>query len=189
MDDLNFMQVSRPIGFLLAVTYVAFCAGLTVWPEVQAAQSMNLPILSAVTVDDVSMDEIIEDVLEKRRDRHEDVDEKDLESLSHINILVLGLDARKANQNPHCDAIHMFSLDLEQWNMTITSVPRGTYSYIPPGNYPANEYYLANACAFAGLPYGIEQIEKVIGIKSDYVVSVGFSYGGDCYQREKKISE
>lgn len=121
------------------------------------------------------MDEIIEDVLEKRRSRHGEVDETDLESLSNINILILGLDGRKSGQNPHCDAIHMFSLDLTQWNMTITSVPRGTYSYIPPGNYPPNEYYLANACAYAGIPYGIEQIEKVIGIKADYVVTVGFS--------------
>jgi len=169
------MQVSRPIGFVLAISYIAFCVGITLWPKIHIAQSMSLPIISTITVDEVSMDEIIEDTLEKRRLRNEDVDETDLESLSQINILVLGLDARKANQNPHCDAIHMFSLDLDQWNMTVTSVPRGTYAYIPPGNYPATEYYLANACSFAGLPYGIEQIEKVIGIKADYVVTVGFS--------------
>ncbi|MFA6522668.1 MAG: LCP family protein [Patescibacteria group bacterium] len=96
-------------------------------------------------------------------------------SEDEINILLLGLDARKGTENPHCDAIHMFTLNVEDWTVHITSVPRGTYTYIPPGNYASTEYYLANACAFAGLDYGIQQIEKVVGVKADYYVTVGFS--------------
>lgn len=102
-------------------------------------------------------------------------EEADLDSIDELNVLLLGLDARKDEANPRCDAIHMFTLDLEDWDVTITSVPRGTYSYIPPGTYEEAQYYLANACAFAGLEYGIEQIEKVVGFEADHVVTVGFS--------------
>jgi hypothetical protein len=93
-----------------------------------------------------------------------------------INILLLGLDARKnATTSPHCDAIHLFTLDLEKMTVDITSVPRGTYVYIPPGTYAPNQYYLGNACELAGHDYTITQIEKVLGVKADYVVKVGFS--------------
>ncbi|MFH1611613.1 MAG: LCP family protein [Patescibacteria group bacterium] len=93
---------------------------------------------------------------------------------SQINVLLLGLDGRIEDSNPHCDAIHFFTLDVENWNMIITSVPRGTYTYIPQ-KLVDTEYYLANACSYEGLDYGIEQIEKVIGVKADYVITVNFS--------------
>jgi len=92
-----------------------------------------------------------------------------------LNILVLGLDSRKEGIEQHCDSIHMVSIDTTAWTVLVTSVPRGTYAYIPPGTYADNEYYLANACAFAGLDYGVEQIEHIVGVKSDYVVTAGFS--------------
>ncbi len=92
-----------------------------------------------------------------------------------VNILVLGLDSRKEGIEQHCDSIHMVSVNTADWTVLVTSVPRGTYAYIPPGTYAENEYYLANACAFAGLDYGIEQIEHIVGVKSDYVVTAGFS--------------
>lgn len=92
-----------------------------------------------------------------------------------INVLVLGIDSRKEGDEQHCDAIHMLTVNTTDWTTTITSVPRGTYAYIPPGNYEETDYYIANACAFAGLEYGIEQIERIIGVKHDYVVTVGFS--------------
>lgn len=97
-----------------------------------------------------------------------------LEDQTKIHVLFLGLDARKEDENPHCDAIHLFTLDLENWAVQITTVPRGTYAYIPRALEPA-EYYLANACSYEGLEYGIEQIEKVAGMKADYVVTVNFS--------------
>lgn len=92
-----------------------------------------------------------------------------------VNILVLGIDSRKEGLEQHCDAIHMVSINTKDWTVLVTSVPRGTYAYIPPGNYKENEYYLSNACAFAGLDYGVSQIERIVGVKSDYVVTAGFS--------------
>ncbi len=93
-----------------------------------------------------------------------------------INILLLGLDARKsATTSPHCDAIHLFTLDLDKMTVDITSVPRGTYTYIPPGTYAPNQYYLGNACELAGHEYTIKQIEKILGVKADHIIKVGFS--------------
>jgi len=93
---------------------------------------------------------------------------------TQVNVLLLGLDSRKEDGDPHCDAIHMFTLDLINWDIAITTVPRGTYAYIPQ-ILEETDYYLANACYYEGLEYGIDQIEKVVGVQADYVVTVNFS--------------
>lgn len=92
-----------------------------------------------------------------------------------INVLVLGIDSRKEGEEQHCDAIHMFSINIETWDVKITSVPRGTTASLPSGSWKPTEYYLANACAYGGLDYGIAQIERIVGVKHDYLVTVGFS--------------
>jgi len=122
-----------------------------------------------------SMDEVVDAILADRTQKIEAGEIVDFGDENEINVLVLGLDARKGNQEPRCDGIHMFTLSLDDWSVHITSVPRGTYTYIPPGTYPKTEYYLANACAYAGLDYGVSQIEKVVGVKADYVATLGFS--------------
>lgn len=122
------------------------------------------------------IDSVVDDVLSARTSAIEAGETSvDFGSEDEINILLLGLDSRKGNREPHCDAIHMFTLNISDWTMHITSVPRGTYAYIPPGTWAETEYYVSNACAFAGLDYGIEQIEKIVGVKADYYVTVGFS--------------
>ncbi len=100
--------------------------------------------------------------------------EVDFGSDSEINILLIGLDQRKDWDNPHCDAIHLFTLDIEQWDITITSVPRGTYAYIPK-DIPAHENYMANTCSYEGIEYGIKQVERLLGVKTDYYATVNFS--------------
>lgn len=97
-----------------------------------------------------------------------------------INVLVLGIDSRKEGTYAHCDAIHMVSVNVRTFATTITSVPRGTTSSLPPRAageppYIPSDYYLANACGFGGLDYGVAEIEKVMGINHDYIVTVGFS--------------
>ena len=95
---------------------------------------------------------------------------------TQINILAIGLDSRKEGNWQHCDAIHMVTLDLSEWSIVITSVPRGTNSPLPPGrDYLPTDYYVSNACAFGDLDYGVSQIEKIVGVKADYVATVGFS--------------
>ncbi len=118
--------------------------------------------------------DIVDDVLEQREGEIYADGEVSFGSDTEINILLLGLDARKDWENPHCDAIHLFTLDVEHWDIQITSVPRGTYAYIP-GSWLSTDYYVSNACGIMGLEYGIAQIEKVLGVKTDYYVTVNFS--------------
>lgn len=154
MQILTIIIVFLMVSFLIALVTVA---------------------LRAVFFESKELNTVIDDI-EIRREAYLGAESSvNFDEKGVINVLVLGLDARAGWDNPHCDAIHMFRLNTVDWTIDVTSVPRGTYSYIPPGNYAENEYYLANACAFAGLDYGIEQIEKIVGVKSDYYVTVGFS--------------
>lgn len=121
---------------------------------------------------DSTVDELILEVTQRRL--LEEEGGVDFGTEKEINILLIGLDQRKDWDNPHCDAIHMFTLDLENWTMEITSVPRGTYAYIPR-SLPETEYYLANTCSYEGLDYGIKQMEKIIGRRADYYATVNFS--------------
>jgi anionic cell wall polymer biosynthesis LytR-Cps2A-Psr (LCP) family protein len=118
----------------------------------------------------------VNDVLATRQEEIDADSEIPFGTDTQINILTLGLDSRKEGLERHCDAIHMVTLDLKDWSMLITSVPRGTYSPLPPGgDYKESDYYVSNACAFGGLDYGVSQIEKIVGVKADYVATVGFS--------------
>lgn len=90
-----------------------------------------------------------------------------------INILLLGLDSRKGEKSARCDAIHMISIDFEKNKITINSIPRGTPVDIP--NTPPQTSYLANSCSIGGFGFAIDKIEKILNIKEDYVIKVGFS--------------
>lgn len=118
---------------------------------------------------------VVDSVLASRKKETLSVNDVPFGDKETINVLVLGIDSRKEGKEQHCDAIHMVSINTKTWTVLVTSVPRGTYAYIPPGNYADNEYYLANACGFAGLEYGVSQIEHIVGVKADYVVTAGFS--------------
>jgi len=93
-----------------------------------------------------------------------------------LNVLFIGLDSRIGQENGHCDAIQLLTLDTNQNTILITAVPRGTYSSLPPGTAATStDYYVSNACGFGGIDYGIKQIEKILGVQADYVAIVGFS--------------
>ena len=121
-----------------------------------------------------TINDVVDEVLAQRKASVEDDTGTTFGESHEINILLLGLDARKDWENPHCDAIHLFTLDIENWDMHITSVPRGTYAYIP-GSWLPTDYYVSNACGIMGLEYGISQIEKILGVKTDYYVTVNFN--------------
>lgn len=93
-----------------------------------------------------------------------------------VKVLFIGLDARVGQENGHCDAIQLITVDKNAGTVNITAVPRGTYSPLPPGKgVTSSDYYVSNACGLGGLEYGIKQIEKILGVKADYLVVVGFS--------------
>ena len=125
-----------------------------------------------------SQNETIENILSSRRLNLSDeklinpFDEK-----GELKILFIGLDNRAGQEAGHCDAIQLISIDTKgAGSINITAVPRGTYAPLPPskGVLPS-DYYISNACGLGGLEYGIQQIEKILGVKTDYLVMVGFS--------------
>ncbi len=93
-----------------------------------------------------------------------------------VRVLLIGLDKRVGQTSGHCDVIQMIEINTKKQEVTITAVPRGTYSPLPPGmGVTTSDYYVSNACGLAGIEYGINQIEKILGMKADYLVIVGFS--------------
>lgn len=139
-----------------------------------------LPRALDILVTPPTVDSVVNEVLAARTSVVLAQDDVPYADKDVINVLVLGIDSRKEGGEAHCDAIHMFSVNVRTWDVVITSVPRGTTSALPPraandAPYLPTDYYLANACGFGGLAYGIEQIEQVAGVKYDYLVTVGFS--------------
>lgn len=119
---------------------------------------------------------LVDEMLTERKAELLEAPDEAFGSDDEINILTLGIDSRKEGHEQHCDALHLITLNVKEWTIKITSVPRGTYAALPPGGtYKDTDYYLSNACAFGGLDYGIAQIQKVTGVKADYVATVGFS--------------
>lgn len=120
----------------------------------------------------------VEDVVknaEGRRDQDAIATSTEALAKGEITILLLGLDSRKEQTSARCDAIHLFTLNTTDKTVKITSIPRGTYIYIPPGTYSQSESYFANACELAGYDYVKGEIEKMLSTHVDYIVKVGFS--------------
>jgi len=125
----------------------------------------------------------IEAMIKQRRQEKENLEQGDAADLfaknGIIKILFIGLDNRIGQTSGHCDAIQLIEINKTKHTITITAVPRGTYSPLPvPGNgtgYQPTDYYIANACDVGGLDFGVKQIEKILGQKADYLVFMGFS--------------
>ncbi|MBU2542142.1 hypothetical protein KJ785_01110 [Patescibacteria group bacterium] len=120
----------------------------------------------------------IENIIDSRRIKNSEETTKDpFGEDGVVRLLFIGLDTRVGQEAGHCDAIQLISIDKNDTGMIIiTAVPRGTYSPLPPGKgTTSTDYYISNACGLGGLEYGIQQIEKILGVKPDYLVVVGFS--------------
>lgn len=123
-------------------------------------------------------DQVIEAIIDAHRpDTSSDLTADPFADDGIVKILLIGLDARIGEENGHCDAIQLITIDKNNTgNINITAVPRGTYSPLPIGKgTTSSDYYVSNACGFGGLEYGIKQIEKILDTKADYLVVVGFS--------------
>jgi len=92
-----------------------------------------------------------------------------------LNLLLVGLDNRAGTDEGHCDVIQFVTINKDTQKVKITAVPRGTYSPLPGWGHVSTSYYVSNACSIGGLEYGVAQMERIAGIKADYVATVGFS--------------
>ena len=122
--------------------------------------------------------ETIENIINSRRIKNSEETTADpFDEDGVVKVLFIGLDSRVGQKAGHCDAIQLITINTNSTGtITITAVPRGTYSPLPPGKgTTSTDYYVSNACGLGGLEYGIQQIEKILGVKPDYLVVVGFS--------------
>lgn len=119
----------------------------------------------------------LSDLLEQRKaERFSDSTESNVFGEDDIvKILVIGLDNRVGDTQGHCDAIQFVEINKAKASVDITAVPRGTFARLPGSGHKPGDYYLANACGIGGLQYGVSEIERVAGIKADYLIFVGFS--------------
>lgn len=125
-----------------------------------------------------TQNQAIENIIDSRRIKNSEETTADpFGEYGIARVLFIGLDTRVGQEAGHCDAIQLISIDKNSTGtIAITAVPRGTYSPLPPGKgTTSTDYYVSNACGLGGLDYGIKQIEKILGVKPDYLVVVGFS--------------
>ncbi|MBT5338200.1 hypothetical protein HN858_04395 [Candidatus Falkowbacteria bacterium] len=162
------------IIFLILITGLAIKASITYFKNKEnrlKQQQVDLQI------DQLLFDRKTADLTEKADPFGDD---------NKIKILLLGVDSRVSDKTGHCDAIQFIEIDKNYKTITITAVPRGTYSPLPGTGHLPSDYYLSNACGVVGLEYGIEQIEKTLGQKADYIAIVGFSQAMGIF-RELKL--
>jgi anionic cell wall polymer biosynthesis LytR-Cps2A-Psr (LCP) family protein len=160
---------------IIIIILAIIALGLGVW--LFARSFFSHPSGEAGQAAAKSQNEAIEKVIDLRRSEAEKDGEADPfgdDGLAHV--LLLGVDKRTGETSGHCDAIQLITINKEKQEVTITAVPRGAYSPLPPGGpHLPSDYYVAKACGIGGLEYGIGQIEKILGQKADYLVVVGFS--------------
>jgi len=117
----------------------------------------------------------VKDIIESRKNVSEESDEDPFGEDNILKVLLLGIDSRAGDTHGHCDAIQMIEFNRNYKTIKITAVPRGTYAPLPGTGYKPSDYYVSNSCGIVGIEYGIEQIERILGEKADFIAMVGFS--------------
>lgn len=160
---------------IILIILVIFIFGLGTWFAVYGLSSYRAQ--SAEREKTEFLNKEIEQLLDARRSDAEKIETADPFGEDGVaRVLLVGLDRRTGDTKGHCDAIQLVTIDKKNQKVTITAVPRGTYSPLPPGEkHLPTDYYVSKSCEVGGLDYGIGQIEKILGVKSDYLVVVGFS--------------
>lgn len=161
----------RKIVFFVVIAVVA---GIGTWFIARGFLGFEESV--ADTKEEKQEDEI-EKLLSERRDSLTGETPRELFDENGISrVLLIGLDKRVGQTQGHCDVIQLVTLDSQKQMVTITAVPRGTYSPLPPGTgTTSSDYYVSNACGLGGLDYGVKQIEKILGQHAEHLVVVGFS--------------
>lgn len=90
-----------------------------------------------------------------------------------MTILLLGLDSKRGDQKPRCDAIHLITFSPPEDKIIITSVPRGTHVDLDEVATPSS--YLANACKHRGIDFAVKEIIRITDLHPDNIILINFS--------------
>src|SRR4030042_2516586 len=160
---------------ILIIVIILILAGIGcffVWQKV--ASFFSLPFTDNSPFG--KQEQQIQAMIDERRNQTLNSDNIDpFEKDGIVKILFIGLDNRMGETNGHCDAIQLIEINKIKQKVTITAVPRGTYSPLPGTGHKPTDYYVSKSCEIGGLDYGVKQIEKILGQKADYLVFLGFS--------------
>lgn len=160
---------------IILITFAMFIFVLGVWFVVRGVPLHRVQSAEGERGDFLNQE--VDRVINLRREEAERIETADPFREDGIaKVLLIGIDQRAGDTKGHCDAIQLITIDQENQKVTITALPRGTYSPLPPGGkYLPSDYYVSKSCEIGGLEYGIKQIEEILGQKADYLVVVGFS--------------
>lgn len=154
---------------IIAFFFISFFVGLALplffYSRIFAANDKPLELISPVPASQIAEAESISPDSQASFDK----------PLSNkpVSILLLGVDGRKGDKNPRCDAIHTVKYDPLERKITIYSVPRGTP--VALASAPEGSAYISNACHYTGIENAAKLIAKITGVTPDYIVKVGFS--------------
>ncbi len=90
-----------------------------------------------------------------------------------LTILLLGLDSRRGDQRPRCDAIHLVTFSPPEEKIIITSVPRGIH--VDLENVATPSAYLGNSCHIKGIDYAVAEIIRITNLHPDHIIKINFS--------------
>ena len=157
---------------ILIIILILVAGGLFfVWQRVS-----NFFVLSEEAEVNKKQEQQIQNMIDERRNQSLESDDTDPFGKDGLaKILFIGLDNRIGETNGHCDAIQLIEINKIKQTITVTAVPRGTYSPLPGTGHQPTDYYVSKSCEVGGLDYGVKQIEKILGQQADYLVFVGFS--------------
>lgn len=167
------------IRYMEKAKIIACCIILMVIAGMYFAWHSVASIFALPETEDASagqQEQRIQTIIETRREQHLQSDDTDpFGNNDIVKVLFIGLDNRIGETNGHCDAIQLIEINKAKQEITITAVPRGTYAPLPGSGHKPTDYYVSKSCEVGGLDYGIQQIERILGIQSDFLVVMGFS--------------
>lgn len=163
------MKINRSKLIFIIFFVMAVGIGLYFWSRTREVP----PEEKIIEEQKIDIENILEERAKNQLSSSTDSDPFGLDGI--VRILVIGLDSRVGQTAGHCDAIQLLEIDKKRQSVQITAVPRGTYVPLTDKKRPPGDYYVSNSCAIEGLQYGIDQMEKILGKKADYLVMIGFS--------------
>lgn len=132
--------------------------------KVKSAQRESKLLQKQIAQNRSQEDEDIEEI--------EEIAEQEEPSVDKMNILVLGVDARKDNLTGRSDTMMVLSLNKSTNTIRMLSIPRDSYvKIVGKGKYDK----ITHAYAFGGLEMAKATVEELLKIKIDHYVVLNFT--------------
>ena len=99
-----------------------------------------------------------------------DEEDEEIPDDGYVDILLLGIDARKGETMARSDTIMLARIDKKEKKVAVVSIPRDTKIPVPGSAIPK----INHACAIGGPELSSQVVGKLMGIKVDYYILTNF---------------